>query len=130
VEFVEMTEKPEEPKMNKAGEPSIFEQTVGPRGPQPADDMVPFEEKPYMDEDGIHVSKGIFVDGTLFDWGVDEEDYKQAVAMGPKYQKQIEASIAKHFVECFSEFLSRRITLEDVEEARRIGWIKKPKIWI
>lgn len=109
---------------------SIFKQTVGPRGEQPSKDMVPFEEKPYMDDDGIHISKGIFVDGTLFDWGVDEEDYKQALAMGPKYRKAIEASIARHFIESFSEFLGRQVTLDEVNEARKTGWIKKPTRWI
>ena len=124
-----MSEEKPEIETNKIEEPSILQQTVGPRGPQPSDDMVPFEEKPYM-ADGEHISKGIFVDGTLFDWGVDEEDYKEALAMGPKYQKEIEASIAQHFIESFSEFLSRHITLEEVETARKTGWIKKPKIWI
>lgn len=129
-----MTEenKPEEKPEDKPGANSfdLLNQSVGPRAEQPADDMVPFEEKAYLNDDGIHMSKGIFVDGTLFDWGVDEEDYKQALAMGPKYRKMMEESIAQHFIESFSEFLSRRITLEDVDEARRTGWIKKPKVWI
>lgn len=125
-------EKPEENPENKAVTSSFnfFNQTVGPRGEQPSPDMVPFEEKTYLSDDGIHQQKGIFVDGTLFDWGVDEENYKQALALGPKYRIAIEESIAKHFVESFSEFLSRRITLEEVNEARRTGWIKKPKRWI
>lgn len=125
-------ENPEEKPEDIPGASSFdfFNNVSGPRGEQPADDMVPFEEKPYMDDDGVHMSKGIFVDGTLFDWGVDEEDYKQALAMGPKYRKMIEASIAKHFIDSFSEFLSRKITLEEVNEARKTGWIKKPKRWI
>jgi len=117
-------------KIIKDPNESILKQTVGPKGEQPADDMVPFEEKPYMNEDGLHIQKGIFVDGTLFDWGVDEDDYNRAVAMGPQYRQQIEASIAKHFVESFSEFLGRKITIEEVNEARRTGWIKKPTRWI
>jgi len=125
-------EKREEQPEDKVGANSFdfFNHVSGPKGEQPADDMVPFEEKTYMDDDGVHMAKGIFVDGTLFDWGVDEENYKQALALGPQYKKAIEESIAKHFVDSFSEFLSRRITLDEVNEARRIGWIKKPKRWI
>lgn len=126
-----MSTKPEEKPEDMPGASTFdFFRETGPRGEQPADDMVPFEEKPYMDDDGVHMSKGIFVDGTLFDWGVDEEDYKQALAMGPKYRKMVEASIAEHFISCFSEFLSRKITLDEVNEARKTGWIKKPKRWI
>ena len=127
-----MTDKPEEKPEDKPGASTFdfFNQSIGPRGEQPADDMVPFEEKPYMDDDGVHMQKGIFVDGTLFDWGVDEEDYKQALALGPQYKKAIEASIAQHFIASFSEFMSRDITLDEVNEARKIGWIKKPKRWI
>lgn len=108
----------------------LFRQNVGPKGEQPSSDMVPFEEKAYMNDDGVHMQKGIFIDGTLFDWGVDEEDYKQALAMGPKYKKMIEDSIAKHFLESLSEFMGRRITFEEVEKARETGWIKKPIRWI
>lgn len=102
----------------------------GPSGEQPADNMVPFEEKPYMNDDGVHMSKGIFVDGTLFDWGVDEENYKQALALGPQYRAAIEASIAQHFIASLSEFMGHEMTLEEVEEARKTGWIRKPKRWI
>jgi len=107
----------------------LFKQTVGPKGEQPADGMVPFEEKTYLSDDDT-VEKGIFVDGTLFDWGVDEEDYERAKALGPKYQQAVEASIAKHFVSSFSEFMGREVTLDEVNEARKIGWIMKPITWI
>jgi aminopeptidase-like protein len=71
------------------------------------------------------MAKGIFIDGRLFDWGVDEQSYKEALLMGPKFQKAIETNIAYHFLESLSEFMDRKVTLTEVQEATKTGWIDK-----
>lgn len=89
-----------------------------------ARERVRFEVKFYTDDTGA-MAKGIFVDGKLFDWGVDEASYREAQAMGPKYQRAIQADITKHFIESLSEFMNRKVTMQEVNEARKTGWINK-----
>jgi len=88
--------------------------------------MVTFEEKTYWE--GNFIQKGIFVDGQHFDWGVDEENYKDAmefVKKHPEYLNQVITSIEKHFIDSLSEFMGRPVKIEEVQEARKTGQIKK-----
>lgn len=87
-------------------------------------EKVTFKVKQYYD-DQMRFCKGIFVDGKLFDWGIDEKSYEKAMEMGPKFRKAIEADIAKHFLECLSEFMNRKVTQEEVTEATKTGLIAK-----
>src|SRR3990172_5434024 len=96
---------------------------------EPKSGMVPFEEK--MHADGIFMRKGIFVDGELFDWGIDEDEYNEAVKWANNQLTKeecllkIHQSIEEHFVESLSEFIGRAVSIEEVQEARASGWIAK-----
>lgn len=87
-------------------------------------EKVKFEVRQYVDDQKL-LSKGIFINGDLFDWGVDEESYKDAMSMGPKYQRAIVADIERHFIASLSEFMNREVTREEVDEAMKTGWIDK-----
>lgn len=67
--------------------------------------------------------KAIFIDGDLLDWRVDMNSYFEAMKMGPIFQKEIQKSIAEHFTESVSEFLGRKVTIEDIKTAIQTGWI-------
>lgn len=96
---------------------------------EPRIGYVPFEEKQYFD--GVFWAKGIFVDGELFDWGIDEKEYNEAVKFAEKQKNKegmllkIHQNIEKHFINSLSEFMNRKITLKELDEARKTGWIKK-----
>lgn len=90
---------------------------------EPKKGMVPFEVREYF-ENG-HMSQGIFIDNELFDWGVDEEDFKEAMSLGPEYVRIIQQDIARHFIESLSEFMGRVVTPQEVNEAQATGWIAK-----
>ena len=78
----------------------------------------------WFEEDGW-TRKGIFIDNELFDWGIDEESYKEAMSMGPQYHRIFEQEIAQHFLDSLSEFMNRRVTQEEVALAFKTGLIDK-----
>jgi O-acetylhomoserine/O-acetylserine sulfhydrylase-like pyridoxal-dependent enzyme len=88
-----------------------------------AKEKLTFETK-FFQEDGF-IRKGIFVDGELFDWGIDEESYKDAMAMGPQYHRIFEQEIAKHFIDSLSEFMNRKVTQQEIDQAFKTGFIDK-----
>jgi hypothetical protein len=72
---------------------------------------------------GWHMDKKIFLNGELFDWEIDKESLIWAIAQGPVFAEAARQDIEKHFLECLSEILGKRITNEDVKEATKTGWI-------
>ena len=91
---------------------------------QPKNNQVPFIIKEYWDEDNW-LRKGIFIDNELFDWGIDEDSFKEAMSMGPEYFNVFKADIERHFIESISEFMNRKVTAAEVNEATKTGWIDK-----
>ncbi len=89
-----------------------------------AKEKLTFQVRQYYDEENRQC-KGIFIDGKLFDWGVDEDSYKNAMEMGPKFKQAIEADIAKHFLDSLSEFMNRPVTAIEINEAQKTGLIDK-----
>jgi hypothetical protein len=87
-------------------------------------EQIKFEVKTYLDSNNMF-AKGIFVDERLFDWGIDEDSYKEATKMGPKYLRVIQEDIAKHFLDSLSEFMNREVTQAEVDKATKTGWIDK-----
>lgn len=69
------------------------------------------------------IVKNIYIGNTWLDWGINMTDYAEAMKMGPKYVRQIKADIQRHFVESVSEVLGRQVSLQEIEEAIRTGWI-------
>lgn len=81
-----------------------------------------FEVKMRSDGQG-GIEKAVFIDGEILDWSIDVESYLKMVRLGPVYAKQAQDDISKHFVESVSDFLKRRVTIQDIENATRTGWI-------
>lgn len=82
------------------------------------------ETRVFQDKEG-YIRKGIFVDGEYFDWGVDEENFKDAMSMGPAYVEVIKRDIERHFIESFSEFIGKKITIEEFQIAMKNGYLEK-----
>lgn len=76
------------------------------------------------DIDGI---KMIAVDNEVFDWGVDENDFKSAkltIKDDPMMKEVFLGDIQKHFVNCFSEFIGKKVTLNEINQALINGKIE------
>jgi hypothetical protein len=69
------------------------------------------------------IEKAIFIDGEMLDWSIDMNSYLEAVKMGFAYQREAQKSIEKHFQESVSDFLERRVTIEEIKQATKTGWI-------
>ena len=72
---------------------------------------------------GPHFQKNIYIDGELFDWEVDEEAYHWAEKQGPAMLMAVQKDICKHFLQCLSEVVGRKISIQDLQEATKTGWI-------
>jgi carbon monoxide dehydrogenase subunit G len=69
------------------------------------------------------VEKAIFIGGELLDWQIDLASFVDAASMGPTYMREIQRDIEKHFVESVSDFLGRKVTIEEIKQAIQVGWI-------
>lgn len=81
-----------------------------------------FEVKFYQHPDGYQ-EKDVFIDGKKMDYSIDISSYREASKMGLMYKHAVQKDIEKHFTECVSEVLGRRVTLNDIKEAIKTGWI-------
>lgn len=69
------------------------------------------------------MERKIYINGEMFDWSVDITSFKEAQKMGLMYQKAVKEDIAKHFIESVSDVLGRKITMQEILEANKTGWI-------
>lgn len=72
---------------------------------------------------GGNIEKAIFIDGEFLDWAVDMNSLVEAMQMGPKFFREAQRDIEKHFTESVSEVLGRKVTIEDIKLATKTGWI-------
>lgn len=80
-----------------------------------------FEVKMVSLDGGLQ--KQIFIDNELLHWSIDTASYIEAVKMGPMYQREIQKSIEKHFIDSVSDFLGRKVSILEIKEAIKSGWI-------
>jgi len=60
----------------------------------------------------------IYVNGELFDWGVPKEAVEELeMSYDPVWKMRCYQSIRNHFINSFSEFLGRKITFKEINEA-------------
>lgn len=74
--------------------------------------------------DGINV---LVVDDEGFDWGLDPDhlaSLHETCLANPNLKDAMVATIQKHFVESFSEFLGTPVTLTQICDAIEQGWIE------
>ena len=79
----------------------------------------------YSDELGKNV-KALSINGETFDWGMEPEDIaktKEFLSKNCQMKEAIGLSVANHFIECFSEFMGRKVTLAELNEAIKTGQI-------
>lgn len=69
------------------------------------------------------IEKAIFIDGEKLDWSIDISSYIEACKMGMQYKTAVQSDIAKHFTESVSDFIGRHITMEELKQAIKTGWI-------
>ena len=81
-----------------------------------------FEVKMRSDGSG-GIEKAIFIDDEILDWQIDMNSYMDAMRMGPMYQREIQRSIEEHFIDSVSDFLGRKVTMNEIKEAIKTGWI-------
>lgn len=81
-----------------------------------------FEVKFRQHPDGYQ-EKDVFIGGEKMDYSIDISAYREAASMGPIYKLAVQKDIEKHFTECVSDVLGRKVTLEDIKEAIKTGWI-------
>ena len=72
---------------------------------------------------GGGIEKAIFIGGEMLDWQIDMSSYMEAMQMGAVYRRAIQRDIEKHFIESVSDFLGRNITMEEIKNAIKTGWI-------
>jgi hypothetical protein len=83
---------------------------------------VPFETRIKIHSNG-EVERKIFVDGVMLDYSVDITSFQNAVRMGPQYREAIMSDIVKHFTNCVSDMVGRKVTYDEVLAATKSGWI-------
>jgi len=81
-----------------------------------------FEVKMRMHPDQS-MEKQIFIDGEMLDWSIDSSSFLEAQRMGPQFMRAVQEDIAKHFTESVSEVLGRKVTMEEIKQAIKTGWI-------
>ena len=73
---------------------------------------------------GGGIEKAIFINGELLDWKLDMNDYIEAMKMGPMYIREIQRSIEMHFIESVSDFLGRKVTMDEIKINEKIDKIE------
>ncbi len=69
------------------------------------------------------IEKGIFIDGEHLDYSIDITAYMAAAKEGLHMKRAVQADIAKHFIACVSEVVGRKVTVQELIEAHKTGWI-------
>jgi hypothetical protein len=68
----------------------------------------------------------IAVDNEAFDWGLEEDAFKAAqlaIKNNPKIKEIYIKNIQKYFLDCFSEFMGRTVTIKEINEGIKCGLI-------
>lgn len=68
----------------------------------------------------------LFIDGQMFDWYIDRESLVEAKKFAqddPVIKRSIYADIQTHFLQSFCDFIGKKITLNELNEALTTGRI-------
>ena len=69
------------------------------------------------------IEKAIFIDNEMLDWTIDISSYLECKKMGIEYKHAAQQDIEKHFIDSVSDFLNRKVTIDEIKAAIKIGWI-------
>ncbi len=67
--------------------------------------------------------KAVFIDDEKLEYSIDISSYLDASKMGPAFKLSVQKDIERHFAEAVSEVVGRHISLEDIKNAIKTGWI-------
>lgn len=84
--------------------------------------MKKFETRFRIGKNGV-MEKAVFIGGEQLDWQIDISSYMDASRMGPTFKREIQRDIELHFCESVSDFLGRKVTIENIKTAIKTGWI-------
>jgi len=79
--------------------------------------------KLYNEECGKEINV-LFVDDQMFDYMIDEDSLRSASIYcnkNPNLKKAVHGDIMKHFVDSFSEFIGRPVTLDQICQGIEAG---------
>lgn len=97
------------PPLNEKGEFKLkFEVKMRPLGPDPS-------------KDGIE--KAVFIDDKKLDFKIDVLRFLEAKSKGVSYLIEEQKKIENEFVSSVSDFLGRKVVIEDIKKAIIEGWI-------
>jgi hypothetical protein len=65
----------------------------------------------------------VYIDGEYLDWSFDVKDFMEARKRGGAVFAAVKKDIIRHYCESVSEFIGRRVTPQDIDNARKTGWI-------
>jgi hypothetical protein len=92
-----------------------------------SNEEIPFGKKKFETRVRVHgngsVEKEIWIDNQLLDWSIDISSYMEARKMGDKYQNAIKRDIAEHFTNAVSDLVGRKVTMQEILQATKIGYI-------
>jgi hypothetical protein len=69
------------------------------------------------------IEKAVFIDGEKLDWSLDISSLMEAKQMGPKFFREMQKDIIRHYTESVSEFVGRRFTIDEIQTAIQTGWL-------
>lgn len=97
------------PPLNEKGEFKLkFEVKMRSLGPDPS-------------KDGIE--KAVFIDDKKLDFKIDVLRFLEAKSKGVSYLVEEQKKIENEFVSSVSDFLGRKVVIEDIKKAIIEGWI-------
>jgi len=97
------------PPINKNGVPKLkFEVKMRPLGPDPK-------------KDGVE--KAGFIDGKMLEYKIDVLRFLEAKSKGYNFLIEEQKKIEKEFVSSVSNFLGRKVTIEEIKKSILEGWI-------
>jgi hypothetical protein len=88
--------------------------------------MRKIEIKDYYDLEIKRQIRAIAVDGELFDWNIEALEIEKAHSTCKTLEERqaFHANVQAHFLQCFSYFLGRPVTMKEVNEALLKGEIE------
>lgn len=97
------------PNFDEFGQPKLkFEVKMRPLGPDPT-------------KDGVE--KAVFIDGKKLDFTIDVVRFLEAKSKGYNFLIEEQKKIEKEFIKSVSDFLGRKVTVDEIKKATLEGWI-------
>ena len=91
--------------------------------------MKTIEIKQHTDPDFNISYNAIFIDGELFDWGIEQAELNKAkkfVGQDRFLKRTVHGDIQRYFLNCLSQFIGREITIQELNKSLEKGQLDDP----